>query len=149
MTEKNSTPLKKRPWHLWVVGVLALLWSAMGAMNYVMTQTKNEAYMGQFTAEQLEFFYGLPAWAVSCWAIAVWGGILGAILLLLRKRIAYPVFLVSFIAMVLTTIHSYCLSNGLEIMGDPLSLLFSAAIFLISLALVFYAQRLRKKEILV
>ena len=52
------------PWHLWVVGVVALLLSAMGALDYVMTQTKNDSYMSNFTPERLEFFYGFPAWVV-------------------------------------------------------------------------------------
>jgi hypothetical protein len=56
----------------------------MGALDYVMTQTRNEACLSQFTPEQLDFFLGIPAWAVATWALAVWGGVLGAILLLAR-----------------------------------------------------------------
>ena len=51
-----DTHRTKTPWHLWIIGVVALLWSAIGAFDYVMTQTKNESYMGMFTSEQLEFF---------------------------------------------------------------------------------------------
>ncbi len=136
---------KRTPWHLWVVGIVALLWNAMGAMDYVMTQTRNEQYMGQFTPELLEYFYGFPAWVVAAWAIAVWGGVLGAILLLLRNRLAVPVFLVSLLAMVLTTIYQYVLSNGLEVVGDPFSLAFTAVIFLIAVALFFYARAMQKR----
>ena len=60
MAEANATNVQSTPWHLWVVGVFALLWSAMGAMDYVMTQTRNEAYMSAFTPEQLDFFYAIP-----------------------------------------------------------------------------------------
>ena len=144
-----ETTRKRTPWHLWVVGVIALLWSSMGAFDYLMTQTKNEAYMGSFTPEQLEFFYGLPYWVVAAWAIAVWGGVLGAVLLLLRRRLAVWVFLASLIAMVLTTIHSYALSNGLEVMGDAFSLIFTAVIFLVALALFLYALAMKKREVIV
>jgi hypothetical protein len=51
-----GTNTASTPRHLWVVGVLSLLWNLFGAMDYVMTQTQNEAYMGQFTPKQLEFF---------------------------------------------------------------------------------------------
>lgn len=47
-SQRVSTPI-----HLWIIAVIALLWSAMGAFDYLMTQTQNEAYMGQFTQEQL------------------------------------------------------------------------------------------------
>jgi len=148
MTEIQKSRSVKTPWHLWVVGIIAALWSAMGAVDYVMTETKNEAYMSKFTAEQLAFFYNLPVWVVAAWATAVWGGVLGAVLLLLRKKFAVWVLLVSLIAMVLTTIHNFVFSNGMEIMGDGASLGFSAAIFLISVALFLYAQAMEKRGIL-
>ena len=79
MSESNDRANARRPWHLVVVGILALLWNAMGAFDYTMTQTRNEAYMSRFTSEQLEYFYSFPSWAVATWATAVWGSVLGAI----------------------------------------------------------------------
>lgn len=148
MSETSETKDPMTPWHLWVVGIVALLWSAMGAMDYLMTQTKNEAYMSAFTPEQLEFFYGLPAWAVATWAVAVWGGVLGAILLLFRRRHAVGVFLASLIAMVITAFQNYVLSNGMEVMGDAFSLSFTAAIFVVALALFLYARTMHRRNIL-
>ena len=138
----------KTPWYFWLVAALALLWNAGGALDYVMTQTRNEEYMAQFTQDQLAFFYGLPSWVVACWATAVWGGVLGALLLLLRREVAVQILLVSFAAMALSMIHNFLLSNGLEVMGDPTSLIFSAAIFVISLALYLFARRMTRAGIL-
>ena len=136
------------PWHIWVIGIVALLWNAMGAFDFVMTQTNNEAYMSNFTAEQLDFFTGFPFWVVAVWAIAVWGGVIGTLLLLLRMKWAVPVFLASFAAMVITAIHNYGFSNGMEVMGDLFSLIFTAVIFLIALALYLYARAMHKREVL-
>lgn len=149
MSETSESKVPVTPWHLWVVGIVALLWSGMGAMDYFMTQTRNEAYMSAFTPEQLAFFYGLPAWAVATWAIAVWGGVLGAILLLLRRRHAVGVFLASLIAMVITAFQNYVLSNGMEIMGDAASLTFTAVIFVVSFALFLYALTMYRRSILI
>ena len=149
MSETQETPAKRTPRHLWVVGGIALLWNAMGAMDYVMTQTKNEAYMSQFAAEKLSFYYGMPAWTVATWAIAVWGGVLGAVLLLARRRLAVWVFLVSLIAMATTAFQNYVLSNGMEVVGDAFSLGFTAVIFLIALSLFLYARSLHKRGMLV
>ncbi len=132
---------KKTPWHLWVVGVLSLLWNLMGAMDYLMTQTRNEVYMSQFSEAQLAFFYGFPTWVVSAWAIAVWGGVLGSILLLMRKSLAVPVFLISLLAMVLTTLHNFVLEDGLAVMGDSATLGFTATIFVVALLLYLYSKR--------
>jgi len=60
-----------------------------------------------------------------------------------------PVFLVSFVAMVITTFHNYVLSNGMEIFGDVGSNVFTAVIFLVALGLFLYARAMDKKGVLV
>jgi hypothetical protein len=141
-----ATP-QRTPRHLWVVGTLGLLWDSMGAFDYLMTQTQNASYMSQFTPEQLEFFYGFPTWVVAFWAIAVWGGVLGTALLLLRKRLAAPVLLASFLAMVVTSIHNFLLSNGLEVMGGT-GMAFSLMIFIVALGLWLYARAMAERGVL-
>ncbi len=143
---QDSTP--KTPLHLWIVGVLSLLWNFMGAFDYYMTQSKNEAYMAKFTPEQLEYFYGFPAWVGGAWAIAVWGALAGSILLLLRKKMSEGLFLAALVAMVLTTFYGYVLANGLEVSGDLFSLAFTAVIFVFSVALYLYARALAKRGVL-
>ncbi len=120
----------------------------MSAMDYVMTQTKHEAYMSQFSPEQLAFFYSFPSWAVASWAIAVWGGVLGSILLLFRKRQALWAFLISLVAMVITAFQNYVLSNGLEVIKEPVLLAFTAVIFIIALGLVLYAKAMHRNGLL-
>jgi len=139
---------RKTPWHLWATGVFAVLWSSGGTINYVLTQTRNEAYISNFTPEQLTFFYGIPSWAIATWALAVWCGVIGGILLLLKKRLATPVFLISLIAFVITAFQNYVLSNGMEVMGDPFSLAFNAVIFLFILLFFLYARTMQKNGLL-
>jgi hypothetical protein len=148
MSDASAAAPARAPRHLWVVGILSLLWNAMGAFDYLMTQTRNAGYMGNFTPEQLEYFYGFPSWAVALWALAVWGAVLGSVLLLLRKRLAVPVFLVSFLSMVGTTIYNFGLSDGWRIMGGLGPALFSAVIFFVALGLVFYSRRMRERGVL-
>jgi hypothetical protein len=147
MSEAPETGTTSRPWHTWLVGILALPWNAMGAFDYTMTKTKNEEYMANFTPEQLDFFYGIPSWAVASWALAVWGGLLGSVLLLMGRRAAAPVFLVSFVAMLITTIQNYALSNGMEVMGNE-GLIFSSVIFLIALGLTVYSRAMASRGVL-
>jgi hypothetical protein len=149
MPEEQVTSNVRTPWHLWVVGIFAFLWSGMGAFDYLMTETQAEWYMGNFTPEQLEFFYGFPAWLVAFWALAVWGGVLGGILLLLRKKLAVPVFLVSFLCMVVTTIRNYGFANGFEVMGGAGAAAFSLLIFVFALLFYLYARSMRDKGVLV
>ncbi len=148
MAESQAKQSTSAPWHLWVIGGLALLWNAMGAMDYVMTQSKNASYMSGFTAEQLAFFYSLPAWAISTWAIGVWGGVLGTLLLLFRKRLSVWAFLASLLGVAGTAFHNYILSNGMAVIGDPFSLGFTAVIFAVALTLLLYARALYARGVL-
>ena len=137
----------KAPVHLWIVGVLAILWNAMGAFDYSATQLRLDFYMSQFTAEQLDYFYAFPAWADASWAIAVWSSLLASFGLLLRKAWCVILFGVAVIAMATNTVYTMVLTNGLELMGEGAGV-FSAVIWVIAIALLLYAMAMRKRSIL-
>jgi hypothetical protein len=148
MNRPLPAPDVAAPWHLWLVGALALLWNGIGAFDYVMTETRNASYMSSFTPEQLAYFYGFPAWVVAAWALSVWGGVLGSVLMLLRRRQAVPVFGVSLATMVATFVYNYVLTDGLAVMGEGGALAFSALIVAIGFALLLYARRLARIGVL-
>lgn len=130
----------KAPMHLWIVGVLALLWNLMGCFDYLATQLELESYMGQFNQEQLDYFYGIPAWAVSGWAIAVWVGLMGTVGLLMRRKWAVVAYVVSFIGLAVSSIYTLLLSNGLEIMGSTATFM-TVVIWVISIFLIWYSRQ--------
>ena len=135
------------PKHLWIIGVLTLLWNLMGAYDYLMTKTRNAAYLAKFDQAQLDYYFGFPVWVEAFWALAVWGGVLGSILLLLRKRLAVPVFLVSLVSMVVTAVHNFGFYDAMEMMGTS-GFLFTVAIFLVALGLWLYARAMRNRRVL-
>jgi hypothetical protein len=140
-------PRGRTPLHLWIVAILAVLWNAVGAFDYLATQLRLESYMGQFTQEQLDYFYGFPTWAVAAWAIAVWFALFGSLALLLRRRIAYVLFLVSLVAMLVSTVHSFALSDGARTMGTG-GMIFSGVIVAIGLLLLWYSKRMAERGVL-
>jgi hypothetical protein len=100
--------------------------------------------LSKFTPEQVAYFHGYPMWVVATWALSVWGGVLGSALLLLRKRLAVPVFGVSLATLALTFLYNFAFTKGFEIMGGASGLIFSAVIFAIAVALLLYARRLAR-----
>ena len=138
----------RAPVHLWIVGVLALLWNAIGAFDYLATQLKLDFYMSQFTEQQLAFFYGLPAWAVAGWAFGVWGGLAGAVGLVLRRRWAVWAFAVSLAGLAVSSIYTLVLSNGAEVMGAG-GAVFNAVIWALAIFLLLYARAQATRGILV
>ena len=137
----------KAPGHLWIVGLLALLWNALGVFDYIATQYRLDFYMKQFSAEQLEYFYTYPAWADGAWAIAVWGSLLGTFGLLLRKAWAVWMFGAAVVFLAITTVYSFVLSDGIAVMGSA-AVIFSAVIWVIALFLFFYARALATRGVL-
>jgi hypothetical protein len=148
MNTSMTTSKVSTPWHLWLVGVLALLWNCVGAFDYVMTETRNSSYLSSFTPEQLAYFDSFPKWVVGTWALSVWGGVAGAVLLLLRRRLAVPVFAISLAAMVPTFFHNYVLTNSLAVMGGVGGLIFTAVIVIVGIALLIYARSLASQGVL-
>jgi hypothetical protein len=146
MTE-TATPAKT-PRHLWVVGVLSLLWNAMGAVDFTMTATRNEAYLKNFTPEQLDYFFKFPLWAMISWGTATWGSLLGSMLLLLRRKLAVTVNLIVIIAMVPTFTYNYIITNGLKVMGGPGVIIFTAVIVIVGVLLYVYARNMARRGVL-
>jgi lysylphosphatidylglycerol synthetase-like protein (DUF2156 family) len=121
--------------------------SGMGAFDYVMTVTKNEAYLSQVPQETLDYYYSFPGWMFILWAVGSFGGLIGAVLLLLRKASAVGFLLASVVAGVLSTVCMFAFSGGLEVTGK--AALIVAIVFLVVGALfVFYARRMRDKGVI-
>lgn len=147
MADTTNSPART-PWHVWTVGAVSLLWNAVGALDFTMTQTKNEAYMGQFTPEQLEYFYGFPIWVVLAWGVATWGSLTGSVLILMRRRLAVPVNGAVLAAMAVTFLHNYVLTDGLKVMGGPGVLVFTAVIIVVAVLLFAYARAMTRAGVL-
>src|SRR6478609_11313004 len=85
-----TVQMVRTPAHVWVVGILSLLWNAFGAADYTMTELGNLAWfeMMGLGAEELAWTQTFPTWVVAAWAVGVWGSVAGSILLLSRSRFA-------------------------------------------------------------
>lgn len=138
----------KTPVHLWIVGILATLWNAFGAFDYLMTQTRNEAYLAGFTDPQRAYFDSFPMWMEATWAFGVWGGLLGALLLLARSRYAVTAFAVSLAGLAISTVYQYVLSAPPTDMMTGAMMGMNVAIWAVAIGLLWYAMRMRRSGVL-
>lgn len=138
----------KTPVWYWILAVIGVLWFAMGAWDYSATQLRIDWYISNFTEEQQAYFYSFPAWYVATWAISVWGSFIGAILLLMRMKLASLLFLVSLISFIVGAIYSFGFTNGIEIMGGMAAIIFSIVIFLSVLGYFWLARWASQRGIL-
>ena len=145
--ESNGGVAVKTPVHLWIVGVLALLWNFIGVFDYLASKLELEFYMSQFEPEMLEWINLMPAWATASWAFGVWGAFVGTIGLLLRKKWALWAYGASIGGLLLSNIYSFFLSNMAEAMGESYPYM-NALIWVIAIGLFFYARVMRNKGVL-
>jgi hypothetical protein len=138
----------KTPWHIWVVGIIALLWNSGGVIDYSMTHFRVDSYMAQFTPEQLDYFYSFPAWSVAFWALGVWGAFVGALLILLRSRFATLSFGISIIGLLGSTIYQFGVADMPESIATGGAKAFTAVIWLSVILLYIYCSRMQRAGIL-
>jgi hypothetical protein len=147
MGDSMPYPVQKAPWHLWPVGIVSLLWNAMGGVDYSMTHLNNAYWLEQFTPEQIAYFNGFPIWATSCWAFGVWGAVAGSILLLLRHRWAVTTFSVSLLGLIGSHFYQFSskVPGGLNTASGEW---FAAVLAALAMGLLWYAIRMRKRGVL-
>jgi len=137
-----------RPWHLWLIGIIGGLWSLMGVLSFMLTQMNVEAVMSRFPPEQRAYFESFPWWAVAFWAIGVFGGVIGCLLLLLKNRLAFGVLLASVIGTIVCTLGGLFLLGGLKVMREPSDLGLTLLPIIIAVFLACYAGAMSKKGVL-
>ncbi|WP_299191587.1 hypothetical protein [uncultured Erythrobacter sp.] len=134
----------KTPWHLWVVGILTLLWNAVGGFSYTMTRLGKLADLGMGEAE-IAFFESSPVWANAFWALGVWGAIAGSLLLLFRSRFAVHAIVIAIIGLIGSNIWQYGIADIPESLASPAMTLL---IWATTLFMLYYAVRMRNDGVL-
>jgi hypothetical protein len=138
----------RAPAHLWIVGVLALLWNGFGCFDYLMTNLKNKTYLSQLTADQLAYMNSLPAWLTGVWAVGVWGGLAGSILLLMRSRHASWVFGLSWIGAIVGMGYQMFMTSMPASMKEGAMGIMPWVIIAVAAFLLWYSWNAEKKGVL-
>ena len=90
-------------WSFWVIGSIALIWNALTVANYFAQM--NPDMLASYREAERALIESRPAWATGAFAIAAFGGAIGAVLMLLKKSIAYYFFAASLLGAVVTVLH--------------------------------------------
>jgi hypothetical protein len=134
MTNSKTKP----PVWYWIVSIIALFWNAMGVNQYIQQAYKTESWRSAITDAQFEIISNFPAWLTAAFAIAVFTGALGSLALILRKKWAYSLFLLSLIAVIVQM--GYILSQGHT---DNIEMTISIILF--ALFLVWFSKKSTSK----
>ena len=143
----------RTPVHLWIVGVLALLWNAFGCYDYLMTRMRDTDYLagmmpGTDPNAILAWIDGFPMWAQFGWGLGVWGGLIGAILLLMRNRWAVWALGLSLVGAVLGLGYQLFMAPPPPGVGDAMAKVMPVVIIVIAAFLFWYSWSMEKKGVL-
>ena len=134
----NDGSMERVHWSFWAISVIALIWNAMGVMNLIWQLTMNADALAAIPEAKRAVIEGRPTWATGAFATAVLGGALGCILLLLKKRVAYYLFVISLLAMLAQAIPY--LSIAITSFGAFEILMFIIMPIAVAAFLIWYAK---------
>jgi hypothetical protein len=136
------------PWHLWVVGIVSLLWSGGGmGYDYIQTKRLDTEYIGMMSDMMgigphmvHSYFVAFPLWMNIAWAVGVWAAVVGSVLLLLRSRQAYPAFVVSLAGIAISMAYQFVYPLP-GVADSTLPTIMAVLVPLITIALAWYARK--------
>ena len=134
-TTKNKTP----KWFMVVAGIL-LVWNLLGVMAYIMQVTMSPEALAALPEAQRQLLENTPTWATAAFAVAVNGGVLGCLLLLLKRNLAGLFLQLSLAGVLVQMFHSFFMSNSFEVFG-PGGMVMPIMVIIIAIYLVILAAR--------
>ena len=139
----DNTAHKAPTWFM-VVAVILLVWNLLGVMAYLINVTMSPEALAALPEAQRQLYENTPTWAMAAFAVAVNGGVLGCVLLLLKKNLAGLVLQLSLAGVLVQMFHSFFVSNSFEVLG-PGGLVMPIMVMVIAVFLVWFAASAKKR----
>lgn len=134
---KNRAP----KWFM-IVAAILLVWNLLGVMAYIMQVTMSPEALAALPEAQREIYETTPAWATAAFAIAVNGGALGCLLLLLKRNLAGLFLQLSLAGVLVQMYHAFFISKSIEVFSTG-DLVMPVMVIVIAIYLVMLAAKAR------
>jgi hypothetical protein len=140
----ESTPPGRRPWHLWTVAILTLLWNGSGAITTMLAQAGRLTSVGP---EEAVYYAAQPLWFVLITGIALLAPVAGAVALLLLNRTAVGLFTLSVAAVVVTNAIDIAAGTSL-VLSDTGWLVLTCIVVVLAVLQWVYAYAVNRRGLL-
>ena len=140
----------RAPWHLWLVGTIAVLFNGIAAFDHAMSMMQGRArYLESagLTPAQVAHYAQMPGWMIAVWTIGVWSAMLGSVLILLRKKQASVAFALALGTFLLSLVYTYVLTDGGAVLGRGMAIT-SAVITALLAFFLWYSRRMANRGVL-
>ncbi len=135
----------KAPTWFMVVAAVMFVWNLLGVMAYIAQVTMTPEAMAALPDAQRQLYETTPAWATAAFAIAVNGGALGCLLLLLKKNLAATFLQLSLLGVLVQMYHSFFMTKAFEVFG-PGGLVMPIMVAVIAIYLVTLAAKAKARR---
>jgi len=123
----------------WGISGIALVWNLMGLTAYWATVTISENDLMQIPEAERALYENLPVWVTSAFAIAVVAGLLGSLALVMRRKWATPLLILSLLAVVAQRIHTFFMTDFFSVV-TPDRMVLPLLVIVVAVFLVGYAR---------
>ena len=135
------------PKSFWIISGAALAWNLFGVAMYLMHVMMSPEALAEMSEAERALFTEAPSWVTGAYAIAVFGGTLGCVGLLLKRTWATPIFVVSLIGILAQMGFSFLVQDTIAVRG-VLSVIVPLVIIAIGIYLIWFSRNAAKAGIL-
>jgi hypothetical protein len=139
--DEHYAPRPVAGWYM-PAAIASLLFMGLGCVAYVMHVLTDPATL---PLEERTAFEALPAWVVGAQAVAVWVGLAGTVLLVMKRKLAEPLMLVSLIA-VLVWLAGLLLATEVRESMSANDLLVAIVVVALTWTIFWFARHSRQRE---
>ena len=135
---------KSPRWIIWVA-IAALVWHILGLAAFFNHISMSKEAFALLTEPEKYVYQNTPIWARAAYAIAVISGVVGSCLLIQGKALAQPVFILSFVAVMVQMYFAFVVINSYELIGVT-SAIMPILIIAIATALIIFTNYAKGHE---
>jgi len=135
----------KPPIWFWILSAIGLAWNLMGVGAFVSDASMNAETLATLPEAHQALYAAQPLWVKIAFGLSVATGVLGCILLFLKKSWAGPIFLLSLLAVLAQSVYMFFLSDTISVMGTFPAIM-NGIIVAFAVLLMFFARHASGKR---
>ena len=136
INEKQST----LPSWFKTVAILAIVWNCLGLLSFVMHTMMTPEMLASLPEAEQNLMLNYPVWASAAFGAAVIFGLLGSILLIMKKTFSFECYLISLVALVIQDYHWFVMENVIPVLGIS-SLVMPSLIMIVAIGLLVLSKK--------
>lgn len=140
--------ISKPPKWFWALGIVALVWNLVGVIAFIGDMSMTAKDIDALDEANRYLYMHRTNLVKVAYALAVFSGALASVALLMRKKVATALFILSLIAVLIQVSVTFLSTDTITVVGID-KIILPITITIIGILLVFFARFCSKKGWLV